>query len=89
MRSAPTNSYLSLRTYSDTSAELVEAGVGLTSLEQFKTVTTTPEQPVNVTELLKSPARNTKVIRIKIRATSRCHKITVRIFDNPNIFPTL
>ena len=89
MCSAQRNSYLSRRTYSDTSAELVEARVGLTSFEQFKTVTTSPEQLVNVSELLKSPARNTKVIRIKIRATARCHKITVRIFDNPNIVPTL
>ena len=31
MCSAPKNSYLSGRTYSDTSAELVEARVGLTS----------------------------------------------------------
>ena len=54
MCSAPKNSYLSHRKYSDTSAELVEVRVGLTSF------TTTPEQPVNVTELLNSPARNTK-----------------------------
>ena len=54
------NSYLSCRTYSDTTAELVKACVGLTSLNTFKTVTTTLEQPVNVSELLKSPARNTE-----------------------------
>ena len=58
--SAPKNSYLSSRTYSDTSAELVEARVGLISFEQFKTVSKTHEQPVNVSELLKSPARITK-----------------------------
>ena len=57
MCSAPENSFLSRRTYSDTSAELVEVRVGLTS---FKTVTATPEQPVNVSELLKSTAGNTK-----------------------------
>ena len=64
MWSAPKNSYLSPRTYSGISAELVEARVDLTSFEhvlnRFKTVTTIPEQPVNVSELLKSPARNTK-----------------------------
>ena len=59
MCSAPKNSYwyLSRRIYSDTSAELVEARVDLNT---FKTVNTTSEQPVNVSELLKSPARNTK-----------------------------
>ena len=55
MCSDPKNLYLSRRTYSDTLEELVKARVGL-----FKTVTTTPEQPVNVSELLKSPARNTQ-----------------------------
>ena len=64
MRSAPKNSYLCHGTFSDTPEELVEARVGLTNFEYvlntFKTVTTTPEQPVNVSELLKSPARNTK-----------------------------
>ena len=60
MCSSPKNLYLSRRTYSDTSAELVEAVVGLTSLNTFKTVTTTREQPVNVSELLKRTARITK-----------------------------
>ena len=54
------NSYLRRRTYSDTSAELVEARVGLKSLNTLKTVTATPEQPVNVSELLKSLALNKK-----------------------------
>ena len=47
-------------TYSDTSAELVEARGVWQVLDMFETFTTTPEQPVNVSELLKSPARNTK-----------------------------
>ena len=36
MSSAPKNSYLSRRTYSDTSAELMEARVGLTSFERVQ-----------------------------------------------------
>ena len=33
-------------------------------LNTFKTITTTPEQPVNVSELQKSPPRNTKAVRV-------------------------
>ena len=59
MCSEPKNSYLSRRTYySDTSAGLVKARGGV--LDMFKSFTTTSEQPVNVSELLRSPAPNTK-----------------------------
>ena len=54
------NRILSRRTYSDTSAELVEARGDWQVLDMFKSFTTTPEKPVNVSELLKSPARNAK-----------------------------
>ena len=58
MCSAPKNSYFTRRTYSDTSAELMEAHVGLTSFEhvQNRYYMYNSEQPVNVPELLKSPA---------------------------------
>ena len=54
----------------------------------FKSFTTTPEQPVNAKGLLKSPARNTKQTASNTDPNTckvRCHKITVRIMDNPNI----
>ena len=57
MCSAPKYSYLSRRIYSDTSAALIEARVSLTSNCYCCYYS---EQPVNVSELLKSPARNTK-----------------------------
>ena len=88
MCSAPKNSYLSRRTYSDTSAELVEARVGLTSFDTFKTGATTPEQPVNVSELLKRPARYTKATSNTDLNTSeaRCYRSlsefwTIQIFS--------
>ena len=60
MCSAPKNSYLSRRTYSDISVELVEVRVGLTSFGHVQTFITTPDQPENLSELLKSTAGNTK-----------------------------
>ena len=58
MCSAPKNSYLSRRIYSDTSAELVEARVSLTSFKHIQTVTTTPEQ--QCIRAAKDPTLNTK-----------------------------
>ena len=52
---APKNSYLSRRTYSDTSAELVVARVVL-SFEHVQTLTTTPEQPVKCIRAAKEPS---------------------------------
>ena len=51
--------------------------------------TTTPEQPVNVSELLKNPARNTKQTTSNTdqnTSQARCQKISVKISDNSNIF---
>ena len=54
-------SYLSRRTYPDTTVETVEACVGLTGFGHVhKPSLQLLKQSVNVTELLKSPARNTK-----------------------------
>ena len=50
------NPYLSRRTYTDNSVELVKPCV---ALDMFKTFTTTPAQPVELLFLFKSPARNT------------------------------
>ena len=41
--------------YADTTVELVEARVGLTSFGHVQTFYYNSEQPVNVSELLKSP----------------------------------
>ena len=56
------------KAYFDISAELVEARVDLTSFDMYKAVTTSPEEPVKISELPKSPARNTKANYDKYRS---------------------
>ena len=73
MCSAMKNSYFSRITYSDTSAELVEARGVLQVLGMFKTVTTTPEQPVNVSELQRAQHKNTKAKKYDQSTMSQGH----------------
>ena len=58
-------------------------GSDIKVLDMFKSFTTTPEQPVNVSELLKSPARNTKADQ-NTMSQDHCQN-----FGQSKIFPTL
>ena len=61
----PKNSYLSRRTYSDTStSELLEARGDRQVLSMFKTFTTTPEQSVNVSEPKEPSTKHKSKLRV-------------------------
>ena len=89
MCSASKNLYSSRRTYSDTPVELVEVCVGMTRFGHANLLLQL-QNKLQCIEAAKEPStKQTKSNTDPNMSKAQCRKITVRILDDSNIFPTL